>query len=103
MATRLQLHEELKRVLGSSYVYYQPPETLKLNYPCFVYNSEPGEVRHADNKMYIYDARYSLTYITREADHLDTVKRILRNFELIDHDRTFVNDNLYHEVFDLYY
>lgn len=103
MATRIQLHEELKTLLGSSYVYFQPPETIKMKYPCFVYNTEPGGVRHADNLMYIYDARYTLTYITREPDHIDMVKRVLRTFEMIDHDRSFVNDNLYHEVFDLYY
>lgn len=103
MATRIQLQNELVSLLGSSNVYYQPPESMKLKYPCFVYNSEPGNVRHANNKMYLYTPNYSLTYITREPDHLDIVKRILRNFEMIDHDRTFVNDNLYHEVFDLYY
>lgn len=103
MARRLQLQGELTTLLGSSNVYYQPPESVKIKYPCFIYNNNPGDVQYADNKMYKYDARYDLMYITREADHQDFVKKILRNFEMIDHDRSYRKDNLYHEVFDLYY
>lgn len=103
MATRLQLHEELKNLLGTSYVYYQPPESMKLKYPCFVYNNNAGAQDYADNRTYRYEARYSITYITREPDNLPFIKKVINNFEMISHDRSFVSDNLYHEVFDLFY
>ena len=38
MDRRLQLHEELCSVLGSRNVYFQPPETIKLTYPCIIYS-----------------------------------------------------------------
>lgn len=103
MATRLQLQSELENLLDSRNVYFQPPASIQLKYPCFVYSLEPGRTRRADNKLYLYDANYSLTYITRDAERLDTIKQILTTFEHCSHDRSFVNDNLYHEVFDLYY
>lgn len=103
MATRLQLHEELKDLLGSGNVYFQPPPSVVLKYPCFVYNVNAGSSLYADNKSYRYEARYSITYITRDAENLSMVKKVLRNFEMISHDRSFVSDNLYHEAFDLFY
>ena len=38
MKTRLELDEELVKILGSKNVYFQPPESLKLNYPAIVYS-----------------------------------------------------------------
>ena len=37
MATRLQLQAQLEEMLGSRNVYYQPPESVKLEYPAIVY------------------------------------------------------------------
>ena len=38
MASRLNLQDKLEEVLGSKQVYFQPPESLKLKYPCIVYS-----------------------------------------------------------------
>lgn len=38
MANRLNLHEEFATLLGSNNVYFQPPESVKLNYPCIKYS-----------------------------------------------------------------
>ena len=34
---RLELQDLLETVLGSQYVYFQPPATLRMRYPCIVY------------------------------------------------------------------
>ena len=34
---RLELHEILCTILGSRNVYFQPPESIKMNYPAIVY------------------------------------------------------------------
>ena len=38
MANRIDLYNLLVGILGTRNVYYQPPESLKLKYPCIVYN-----------------------------------------------------------------
>ena len=37
MGTRLELQSKLEEILGSRQVYYQPPETVKMEYPAIVY------------------------------------------------------------------
>ena len=37
MANRLDLQALLEDLLGSRNVYYQPPESVKMNYPAIVY------------------------------------------------------------------
>ena len=43
MDRRLELQSELEKILGSRNVYYQPLPSLKLQYPCIVYERNPGD------------------------------------------------------------
>lgn len=102
MATRLQLHEELCTLLGSRQVYFQPPSNVKMKYPCFVYQANAGEESRADNRRYMFERRYQLTYITKDPDDpLPT--SIGDHFEKCRYGSDYVTDNLYHSNFDLYY
>ena len=38
MGTRIELQSKLEELLGSRQVYYQPPETVKMEYPAIVYS-----------------------------------------------------------------
>lgn len=102
MAARLELHEKLCEVLGSKDVYYQPPESIKLRYPCIIYERSKTNIRYADNNIYNTVKSYDLTVVYKNADS-DLHDRILASFRMIQHDRSFKNDNLYHDVFKLYY
>lgn len=102
MGTRAELQVILQTLLGSDHVYFQPPESMKLQYPCFVYERNPGYTARADNKLYRYKEHYQLTYITDDADTQMPVT-VLRLFEHCGYERVFVFENLYHHVFNLYY
>lgn len=102
MASRLQLQAELEELLGSRNVYFQPPESKKLQYDCIVYHRSNINTNKADNKNYIMTDRYDLTFIYRNPDS-DIPKKILEKFEYCSHIRMFTVDNLYHDVFTLYY
>ena len=52
MGQRLDLQTELEELLGSRNVYFQPPESLRMNYPCIRYTRSSGETTFADNKPY---------------------------------------------------
>jgi hypothetical protein len=102
MKTRLELHEELCDLLGSRHVYFQPPESLKLEYPCFVYSRNADFVHRANNQPYLYEHNYQLMYITDDPE-TEMPIRVLRRFQKCRSGGPFVSDNLNHFPFDIYY
>lgn len=101
MGTRLSLQTQLETLLGSSNVYYQPPASIKLVYPCIVYDLDNTYVKHANNKLYKKDKRYSLTYITRNPD--DPKVDAFLELDYCAFNRSFTVDNLHHYTYTLYY
>lgn len=102
MRPRLKLHEKLCDILGSRNVYFQPPETLKMHYPCIVYSRGNGDTQFADNSTYTFEMRYDVTLIDPDPDSA-LVSKIPEEFEKIVHDRHYTANNLNHDVFRLYY
>lgn len=99
--TRDDLQNLLEGLLGSRNVYFQPPENLKLIYPCIIYNFADIEKRMADDIKYLKWKRYELTLI--HSDPENTLVDEIEDLEYCDYDRCFVKDNLYHYVYTLYY
>ena len=69
MASRLELQEKLEELLGSKSVYYQPPESVKMEYPAIRYSKSRIEVKRADNSIYSKNIRYELIVIDRKPDN----------------------------------
>lgn len=103
MNDRLDLHAKLVDLLGSKQVYFQPPESVKIKYPCIIYERENIDAKHADDVKYLKTIRYEVMYISKDPDSNDLIKKILDSFKYCSYTRHFVSDNLNHEVFDLYY
>ena len=101
MDRRLSLQETLVNILGSNNVYFQPPETTKLQYPCIIYERSDIDTKYADNRAYMSMARYSLTLITRSPES-DLVNVILE-LPYCSYDRYYAADTLNHDVFTIYY
>lgn len=53
MNSRIDLHEELRAILGSGFVYFQPPESVKMIYPCIVYALDLMDMKYADDRPYL--------------------------------------------------
>ena len=90
--------------MGETYksnVYFQPPKSISMNYPAIVYKKDSGNSRFADDHAYIYRRRYQITYITRDPD--DPTPDAIARLPLCLSARQFTVDNLYHEVFNLYF
>lgn len=102
MASRLNLQTELEEILGSRNVYFQPPESLKMKYPCIRYSLAGMVSRHADNRIYSNTKRYEVTVIDHDPDS-DIYEKILDKFEMCSFDRSYVADNLNHKTLTLYY
>ena len=101
MDRRLKLQQELTNILGSNNVYFQPPPTVSINYPCIIYERESGDSKHADNSTYSFKFRYKVTYIGRKPEN-DIVKKILE-LPMCRYDRFYAADGLNHDVFSIYY
>ena len=99
---RLQLQGKLESLLGSENVYFQPPETIKLRYPCIVYSLDPTYTRHADNRNYIITNRYHIKHIYKSLSK-SLKDQFLTEFMMISHDNRMIADGMYNDDFTLYY
>lgn len=98
---RLELHQKLTDILGSKNVYYQPPQSFRMSFPCIVYSRVKLGLTYADDGGYNYDSKYNIVVIYTNPDD-DLVYKILLNFPMCSHDSHYVTDNLYHDAFSLY-
>ena len=101
MASRLELHAELKRLLGSDNVYYQPPESSKMVYPAIRYTRNNISTTYADDSMYSMKNRYEIIVIAKLPDH-EVINKLLA-LPYCSYDRHYAADNLNHDVLTLYY
>lgn len=92
--TRLKMQETLEAVLGSKNVYFQPPPTLALKYPCIVYALADIRANYADNRPYMLIDTYEVTLIHDDPD-TDIVKKLL-DIPWSSFERYFPYENLHH-------
>lgn len=102
MASRLNLHEELCEILESRSVYFQPPESVRMEYPAIRYELSKVDAEYADNMRYTQVVCYELTVIDKNPD-TDIPSRILQHFQYCSFDRSYVSDNLNHYALKLFY
>lgn len=101
MASRLELQAKLEELLGLNHVYYQPPESLRLEYPAIVYSKSKIETRKANNSTYSKFTRYDITVIDKRPDNPVIDK--LMELPYCSYDRPYKADNLNHDVLSIYY
>ena len=101
MRSRLRLHEELVNILGSRYVYFQPPESIKLNYPCIIYERYDISNTFADDDVYLDPRQYRITVVDKNPDSKIVDK--MAKFKTARFVRHMVVDNLNHDIFFFYY
>ena len=105
MDRRLELSEKLHNVFDDKVekIYFQKPENNKLVYDCIIYNFDGYENVVANDQLYLLRERYSVMHIHREAkDGLGKFFLDKKNFLFASHDRSFIADNLYHDVYVIY-
>lgn len=86
---------------GRANVYFQPPSTVKMNYPCIVYSRNRVDANHANNKLYNHTKSYAVTVIDPDPD--SEIPEKLLSLPYCRFDRHFTADNLNHDVFNIYY
>lgn len=101
MKTRLDLQTLLETILGTRNVYFQPPSSIKLEYPAIIYSRKDIDNVYADNSVYKQATFYEITVVDKNPDS-EIVKNVSR-IPTCRFDRHFKSDNLNHDVFTLYF
>ena len=98
---RLSLNATLLSTLGSTNVYFQPPPSLVLNYPCIIYKLDGVDKFNANDKRYLGSKRYLLTVVDKNPDS-NIYDKIL-NLPYSNFETSFCKDSLNHYVCSLYW
>lgn len=104
MDRRLQFQAVLEDVIAiEDRVFFQPPSNMigTLDYPCIVYDLAPGWTTFADNKPFLYEQQYEVKLIGREPQ--PEKFHLLAFLPKSVHSRSYVADNLRHDVFNIYF
>ena len=93
------LQNALISIIGNkAKVHYEPPENVKLDYPCILFFRDRIIVEKADNKSYITKTRYKITYIDNDPDS-ENIDKILSSIRGVTYGDHYVADGLHHDVF----
>lgn len=98
---RTELQTILEDLLGTKQVYFQPPESVRMTYPCIVYARNDGRTIFADNAPYRFMKRYSVTVIDRNPD--SEIPDKVAQLPMCIFNRHYTADNLHHDSFELYF
>lgn len=101
MADRLELHSVLQELLGSSNVYYQPPESIKMQYDAIRYSKKTIDSKYANDRKYLMMDCYEIIVISRLPDN-PVIKKLL-SLPYCSYDRPYIADNLHHDVLTIYW
>ena len=101
MGNRLDLQAILEKLLGSEEVYFQPPASVKMQYPAIVYNRYRIDNEHADDDVYKQSLEYEVIVIDTDPDSEVVMK--VSQLPRCKHERHYTADGLNHDAFKLYY
>lgn len=101
MAERKGLDNRLREILGSDNVYFNPPESIKLKYPCIVYNLDNKELVKADNINYLKHNYYNVTLI--HPDPVNKIQDMLIELPYCQWVSYYSADDLNHYRYQIYY
>ncbi len=101
MGTRLELQSKLEELLESRHVYYQPPSTVKIEYPAIIYSKSKISKDNANNTAYRLTTRYDVIVIDKHPDNAVIQKLLMLPY--CSYDGHYTSDNLNHDSLTLFF
>ena len=105
MATRAELQNALTNLWNAYFdgkyvarVYYDPPESVKMLYPCIVYEYSNAHLTRGNNRVYLKGKMYNLKLIFTDPDEGEEFEDWLESHMPCCNGASgcYVSDNLYH-------
>lgn len=97
---RQELHEKFCEILGSPYAYFQPPESVKLNFPAIIYELSSLDNLHANNNVYSQFRAFRVTVVDYDPESI--IMQQVSKLPTCRFERHYKSDNLNHWVFNIY-
>lgn len=101
MNRRNKLQGILEEIASPNKVYYQPPENLRMIFPCIEYHLAGITQIYADDETYHAERRYQVTVIDAKPENPWILK--LLQLPKCSFGRHYTSDGLNHDVFYIYY
>ena len=101
MERRIELQQILLDIPGIKGVYFNPPPTIKMSYPCIRYKFASENVVYAANCKYKTEMRYSLVVIDPNPE--SSIAKAVMALPYSRLETTYAADNLSHFQFTLFY
>lgn len=98
---RLKLHELLISILNNNNVYFQPPASIELKYPCIIYKLDGLSDFHANDKRYLISKRYLVTVVDKNPD--TKIHEKILELPHTSLNTSFTKDNLNHYICSLHW
>jgi hypothetical protein len=102
MSKRTYLQEQLQTIMGSNRVYYDPPESTAMIYPCIRYSLNKQLFRYANNKKYMNKTAYTITLIDKSSISGEKTCELLNRLDYCSFERTYTADGLHHYIYNIY-
>lgn len=99
--TRVEFRDKLRSLKEGVHTYFQPPSSVRITYPCFIYSREVGRTIRADDRRYGYAEGYEVIYITTDPD-TDVPQKVMDAFTYCSDGKPYITDGLYHYPFTIY-
>lgn len=100
---RLELSTLLSSIMEECgeepHLYFQPPESVKLEYPCMIYRLRTMTSRKADDKPYYKTIGFDITYVTRSPN--SSVPSRMLSEQYMNFDRYYTSENLHHYAYTI--
>lgn len=99
---KIALQSVIDQVIGDSEkrLYFQPPSGTHIVYPCIIYKLSNIQSVYADNEKIMSSVLYTVTVIDRDPD--SSLRDAVYELPYCRFDRSYVSNNLYHYVFEIY-
>lgn len=82
-------------------VYYQPPASMTLLYPCIIFSRSAIDQRVANDFNYILTQEWSVMCISIDPEWSVPKSLLESTTRRLGYDRNYIADNLYHTVLTL--
>ena len=109
MGRRIQFQKKLESFKGLAIdpitnrpaVYFQHPESVKMNYPAIVYGLDNIKNTYANGGVYLSQRSYSVTVIDPNPD--SPIVGMVAALPTCRFNRHYERDNLNHDVFTIFF
>lgn len=100
--SREELSKILRRIQGNDNIYFQPPETIKMEYDAIDYSISNKHIKRADNRAYLTYNKYTLICISHKKEN-PVVQKLIEELPMCSYDRGYAQNNLWYDVLTVYF